>query len=71
MGGPEYSTGKYLEVKYDNEQEGILDGTRGVGSAHSTRRTGEPATGGRGRNIYAAGKGKVACVVHDMRNFSG
>jgi hypothetical protein len=40
---------------------------QGVGSAHITLRTGEPATGfrkenmGKGLTQYAAGKGKVIC----------
>ncbi len=35
------------------------DGWQGVGSAHSTLRTGEPSTRGRGRQYYAACKGNI------------
>ena len=39
---------EYLTVEQDNKQGGLFHDMQGVGSAHSTRRTGEPSTGGRG-----------------------
>ncbi|HEX3008097.1 MAG TPA: hypothetical protein VHO90_10825 [Bacteroidales bacterium] len=63
--------------KICQQQRRISDGESGVGSVHSTLKSGEPATRlydasvGKGLTQYAAGKGKVPYDRMEIRrNFS-